>query len=363
MENAQALQELTQKLIGFKTTADRPNELRACADFIADYFCDTSLKIERFEKNDISSVIVTKNKKNPKVFLCGHFDVVPADDWQFAPTQKNNRLYGRGALDMKSGDAVMMQLMHDLATTDHDVGLMLTGDEESGGFDGVGALIENGYRCQVAIIPDGGEAVHRVVSKEKGILRIFLETNGQSAHGSTPWLGQSALPLLATAMQLVTDQFMPLLAHPDDHWVSTVNFGKITVGQAANQVPAHARAEGDIRYTETENPEKILERLRAVLPSNVELTTGLIAPPVNVDSRHPLMAAFAEVLKNHGRSFETVLDHGASDGRFFAACGIPVIISQPDGAGLHGPEEWVDLPSIELYYQVLRSYLDKIAKM
>lgn len=363
MTNALELQNLTEQLINFRTTPNEPEQLRACADFIANYFHQTNLNIERFEKNGVPSVIVTKNNKQPKVFLCGHFDVVPAEDHQFTPIQKNNRLYGRGALDMKSGDAVMMKLMRDLAATNHDIGLMLTGDEETGGFDGVGTLVDLGYRAQVAIIPDGGEAVHRVVGKEKGILRIIIEAAGQSAHGSTPWLGQSALLRLQEALQLVTAQFAPLQNHPIDHWVSTINIGTVTAGVAANQVPAKAQAECDIRYIETEKPEEIIERLRKILPADVQLRTGLIAPPVCVDNQHPLIVTFAEALKDHGRILEPALDHGASDGRFFAAHGIPVIISQPDGAGLHGPEEWVDLPSIDLYYQVLRTYLDKIAKM
>jgi succinyl-diaminopimelate desuccinylase len=66
-------------------------------------------------------------------------------------------------------------------------------------------------------------------------------------------------------------------------------------------------------------------------------------------------------LKSHGRQAEFVLDHGSSDGRFFAEHGIPVIISQPDGANLHAPGEWVDTQAIVLYYKVLKSYVDTVA--
>ena len=68
-----------------------------------------------------------------------------------------------------------------------------------------------------------------------------------------------------------------------------------------------------------------------------------------------------ESVKAHGRTPEFLVTHGASDGRFFADLGIPVVMCQPDGGGIHEDGEWVSLGGIELYNTVLRDYLDRVS--
>ncbi len=352
---------LTEALIRFRTTADRPETLEVCADFIADFFSGTGLEVVRSAANGIPSIVVSKQTKTPTVFLCGHFDVVPGNDEQFSPRVVGDRLYGRGALDMKSGVAVMMLLMKVCATTKHDVGLMLTGDEEHGGFHGTGRLVEEGYRPRVALIPDGGEAIHRMVMKEKGVMRVTLHATGRSVHGSVPWKGENAIMALARVLDRVHDTFLSWDTHPEDRWASTINVGHINGGVAVNQVPAEATARCDIRYIPEDRPEEILARIRAVLPDGVTATQDLLQPPVSVRVDDPFVQPFFDIVRAHGREPVSVLAHGSSDARFFAAHDIPVIMSQPDGAGHHGSEESVHIPSIEEYYRVLLAYLDRVA--
>lgn len=361
MPNLEELIHLTEELIRIRSTHDRPENIRACVDFVERFFDGTRLSVQRFERNGIPSIIITRETKTPKVFLCGHLDVVEGDDDQFEPRRDGDRLYGRGALDMKSGDAVMMTLMRDLAMTKHDVGLMLTGDEEVGGFNGTGFLVAQGFSCEVAIIPDGGTAVHRIVQKEKGIVRVALRAEGKTSHASAPWNGKNAIALLAEAIGRLEHVFLPLHEHPEDHWTTTCSVGRIEGGQVVNQVPSSAVAFCDIRHTEEERPEDILTRLAKEMPAGVTVEHQLTAPMVNVDLTHPLVAAFQTVLTKHGLTPEIGFDHGSSDGRFFAEKNIPVIISQPDGANLHAKDEWVDMKSIGLYYEVLREFVERVA--
>lgn len=352
---------LTEELLRFRSTADQPDALNACADFIGDYFSGTGLEVARSVANGIPSIVVSKQTKTPTVFLCGHFDVVPGNNEQFVPRIVGDRLYGRGALDMKSGVAAMMLLMKACAATKHDVGLMLTGDEEQGGWHGTGRLVEEGYRSRVAIIPDGGEAIHRMVMKEKGVMRVSLHATGRSAHGSVPWKGGNAIMSLARVLDRVHETFLSWDAHPEDRWASTINIGHIQGGVAVNQVPAEATARCDIRYIPEDQPEEIVARIRAVLPEGITATQDLLQPPVFVRADDPFVTPFADVVRAHGREPLPVFAHGSSDARFFAAHHIPVIMSQPDGAGHHGPEEWVHVPAIEEYYRVLEAYLDRVA--
>jgi succinyl-diaminopimelate desuccinylase len=350
---------IISKLVGFRSTQQQPEQQKACADFIASYFDDTTYEVKRFFHEGVHSLVITQpGVVAPKVFLVGHFDVVEGRDDQFIPKIDGDRLYGRGALDMKSGVAVMMTLLKELGGSSADVGLMLTGDEELGGFAGVAHLLSLGYSCEVAVLPDGGEAVHRVVTKEKGVLKVTLEARGVAAHGSKPWNGDNAIMKLYGAL----DAVHALFRHPElAEWVSTLNVGKIEGGKAFNQVPDYAAAHCDIRYVETDQPLLLVEKIRDVLPTGVTVKVDMNEPMTVTDIEHPLVKKFIDCLALVGRKVDFAVDHGSSDGRFFSAMGVPVIISQPDGAGLHGPDEWVSVSAVEDYYTVLGEYIHKIA--
>lgn len=362
MASLDHLVDLTQHLIRIRSTHAHPEQILLARDFAANYFDSTSLHIEPHHYGGVPSLTITKHSKTPKIFLCGHLDVVDGDDEQFTPRLDGERLYGRGALDMKSGNAVMMALMKELSDTKHDVGLILTGDEEIGGMHGVKVLLEQGYRAQVVIIPDGGLAVHRIVQKEKGIIWIRLEAQGAAAHGSRPWEGINAIERLMEALRNIKTLFAdPHTNHPDDHWVPTINIGHIEGGQSVNKVPSNAAATCDIRYTEQTNPNGLLEDIRALLPSHVTMEVRFFEPMTNVDLTHPLVTTFFDIVREHGHTPEIISGHGSSDGRFFSAHNIPVLISQPNGANHHAKDEWVHIPSIGKYYDIVRTYLDKVA--
>jgi len=358
----EAIKQTLIDLIRFKSTPDRPEELQACANYIANFFEGSGLLVERFESNGVPSVIVTKGTKTPRVFLNGHFDVVPAQDSQFEPIEKEEKLFGRGSFDMKSGNAVMMHIMRDLAKTDHDVGLMLTGDEEIGGANGVSFLLKDGYSCDVVVIPDGGESLHRVVVKEKGVLRAHLIARGTQAHASRLWNGDNAIDRLCDALVAIRSAFMPMGDHPTNHWVTTSSLGIIKGGEAVNQVPDYAEAVCDIRYTDDDTVFKVEERIKKVLPEGIELIIDCVAQNVSTDREHPLFKSFSNAVESLGLEVELTCAHGASDGRFFAERGIPIVMNQPDGGNAHAKDEWVDLEAVELYDKILRKYLDDVAQ-
>lgn len=355
--------ETTKELIRFRSTATRPEILHACADYVANFFADTSLHVEKVVHNNIPSILVTKNTKEPKVVLCGHFDVVDGIDEQFEPTIDGDIMKGRGAFDMKSGVATMMHIMKELAGTNHDVGLYLTGDEEIGGNSGVAYILnELGYKAQIALIPDGGNAVHKLIIKEKGILRVVLKAEGKSAHAAYLWRGDNAIDKLREALDTVQRLFLPVDQHPEDHWATTFNVGEISGGLAFNMVPKYAKAHCDIRVIETEKVEEIVQRIAAVLPEGVTYQVDLASDAAFNPPDHPLLQPFVETVKEHGREPEFFVTHGASDGRFFAAHNIPVIMCQPDGGDIHEEGEWVSIEGIKTYYEVVKDYLDKVAR-
>jgi succinyl-diaminopimelate desuccinylase len=347
--------ETLKTLIAFRSTEKNSEALWQCADFLAEYFQGSSYEVKRFEKNNIPSLtVLRKNQPTPKVLLCGHFDVVDGRDEQFSVVEKAGRIYGRGALDMKSGVAVLLQIMQELESSEKSVGLLLTGDEESGGFAGTGYVLSQGLSCEVAVIPDGGMRVSDIVLKEKGILRFTLTAHGVAAHGSRPWEGRNAILKLMEVLDSLNNKFK---TSNGQNWLPTFNVGKIEGGLVTNQVPEEARAYCDVRFTEADNVDKLVKEMRSLLPPEVEMQVIFQEPMTNTPEDNPFVVSFAASVKSIGRTPEFFSAHGSSDGRWFSKLGIPVIISQPDGGGHHTSSEWVSLQGMEDYLKVLQDFI------
>ena len=126
--------------------------------------------------------------------LHGHLDVVPGRPGQFEPRVEGDRLYGRGAYDMKGALAAM--LVTTAAMRDQDrvrVRLGIVGDEESEeeAERGSDRLVDSGFIGDFAIT---GEPTDLQIGVEaKGVLALRLEVSGVAAHGATPWLGDNAV--------------------------------------------------------------------------------------------------------------------------------------------------------------------------
>ena len=355
MTDLNRILDTTRDLIRFRTTADRPDEIGRCLDYVGDFFRRAGWKVRGFERRGVKSVFVGENL-TPKVLFAAHLDVVPGADGQFEPREQDGRLYARGALDMKSGTAALMQLAQDMGPS-ADLGLILTTDEESGGFDGTKFLLEQGIRPQAVILPDGGKDWQNIVQKEKGVLWVKLTAQGKPAHGSTPWQGENAIQKLNRALDAVQTGFMPHDQHPENHWVATCNVGRVEGGGAANKVADSASAVCDIRLTEEDDPQAIFAGMAANLPDGVVIEKLLDEPLVFVPQGDPAVAAYAAAIREAGGNPNFTLDHGSSDARFFTPLGVPVILSQPTGDGHHGTEEWVDIASIGKYADTVRGFL------
>ncbi|MDD5726465.1 MAG: M20/M25/M40 family metallo-hydrolase [Patescibacteria group bacterium] len=358
MTDLKPILSLTQDLISCRSTDNRLDQIVKCLDLVQVSLKDTGLDIKRLDFEGHPALVATKNTKSPKIMLCGHIDIVEGDDEQFKPRIDGDKLYGRGALDMKSGVAVLVAAIKEATTKNQDVGLILTSDEESGGFHGTQAILEQGYSCQVAVLPDGGKAAHRIVQKAKGVLWVELKAKGKGAHGSVPWQGENAIHKLIKAIDQVQALFASLEDHKHDHWTATCNLGQIQGGSHTNQVPESATARCDIRFTEHESENEIMERLKKSLPDGVMAEKVVTANMTFTPLDNPYVQLFMQSVRDQGREPEITVDYGSSDARFFSERKIPVIICQPDGDGHHGKNEWVSIKGIQDYYETVIRFLD-----
>ncbi|MCU7727367.1 M20/M25/M40 family metallo-hydrolase [Actinoplanes sp. KI2] len=351
------------ELIAIRSTADRPAELRRALDLVIAE-AGTGFVVRRFESNGKPSALLTPAGAGPlRVILNAHLDVVPAADEQFVPRRDGDRLYGRGAHDMKAAALVLTAVFREAAATlPYPIGLQLVTDEEVGGADGTGHQLAQGVRAGFVVI--GEQSALRVVTESKGICQARLTTTGRAAHAAYPWLGSNALLTLHTAISRL------LARHPvpaAEDWVTTVNVARITTpNQAYNQVPAAAEAWLDIRFPPTD-PD-FAGRDRAEIAAHLSGITGVpavvdaLGPPHHADPDGPGVRALREAIRATGHPADLLRKHGAADGRYYHALGIDAVIFGPSGDGQHGPAEYVDLRSLRPYRDALRGFLDNLAK-
>jgi succinyl-diaminopimelate desuccinylase len=351
------------ELIAIRSTADRPAELRRALDLVIDS-AGPGFVVRRFESNGKPSALLTPpgaDTGDLRVILNAHLDVVPAPGEQFVPRRDGDRLYGRGAQDMKAAALVLAAVFREAAADlPYPIGLQLVTDEEVGGADGTAHQLARGVRAGFVVIGEQSEL--RVVTESKGICQARLTATGRAAHAAYPWLGSNALLTLHQAIARLLARYP---VPPAEDWVTTVNVARIaTPNQAYNQVPATAEAWLDIRYPPTD-PD-FAARGRAEIAAHLTGLTGApatidaLGPPHHADPDGPGVLALREAIRATGHPATLLRKHGAADARYYHALGIDAVIFGPTGDNQHGPGEYVDLPSLRPYHDALRGFLQNL---
>lgn len=350
---------LLDNLISFKTTKDKPVEIDRCLEYIETYFEDEKdIVIDRFEKDGVNSITLNfKEYLKPDIILLSHIDVVPAMKEMFKMKVDKNLVFGRGVSDMKGMVVLGMLLMKKYAKLDKkpSFGLVITSDEEQGGFNGAGYLVNNKLiKPRVAIVPDGGDNF-QITNVEKGIIHLKLSASGVSAHGSRPWLGKNAVDILIDNYLKMRKLFRE---QKKEGWYKTINIGKLFGGEATNKVPDFAECFIDIRYTEKDNPQKLIDKIKKMMSKEITIDV-LLCEPLCYTSKND---KFLQNMKTKMRKMlnEKILfskGHGGSDARFFTKYKIPSIIVKPKAGGQHGNSEWLNIDSSIKFFDILDSFI------
>jgi succinyl-diaminopimelate desuccinylase len=282
--------------------------------------------------------------------------VVPGREEQFEPRVEGDRLYGRGAYDMKGGLAAMMCALKDIEGQDRvAVRFVCVPDEESEELESrsTDAVVAGGLRGDFAIT---GEPTDMHVGVEaKGVLALWIDVHGRSAHSSTPWLGENAVLRAVDVFRTIESlSFSRESSEMFDR--PSINLGRIAGGDAVNMVPDECQMAVDIRYLPGQDPHEILDQVRQI--PGIEVTRTFVHPPVSVPRTDPYVQALRESVRRAitGEAL-SVGREGASDAAAFLAVGIPAVEFGPAGEGHHGPEEWVSVSSLARYRRALGEFV------
>jgi succinyl-diaminopimelate desuccinylase len=355
---------LTERLITYDTST--PDGIHSAAGFIKGWLEARDVEVTGALHNGLPVLVATVGAPEtphvaPTVVFHGHLDVVPGHPEQFTPRTEDDKLFGRGAYDMKGGLAGMMCAARDLADqSDVRVHFVCVSDEESDNpvQRGSDYLVEQGYTGDFAITGEPTDL--HIGVQAKGVLAMRIEIAGTAAHGSTPWLGDNAvLKAVDVFRQIESLPFARESSALFDR--PSINLGRVIGGDALNKVPDFCVIDVDVRYLPGQDPEAILASVRE-LP-DVEVTKVFHRGPAIVAPDDPFVQVLAHAIKE-GTPAEriSVGRDGASDAVSFLEAGVPAVEFGPVGGGHHGPEEWVSVSSLERYRQSLVEFVRLIAK-
>ncbi len=346
---------LTKQLISIPSVAGNPDALLQALKVAEDHLGGHDFT--SFSSNNNPSIFYSnkdKDLKKFKVILNAHLDVVPGEKEQFAPYEKDGKLYGRGAYDMKSSAAVMIALFKEIASkVPYALGLELTTDEERGGVDGTKYQIEQGIRAEFALVGEGTR--FRIINESKSIIDLKITAKGHSAHSAYPWLGENAILKIHEAISKILELYpVPEEETPE----TTVSIVKIeTTNVAHNIIPDNCTAYLNCRYIKKDK-DTIIPRIQSMLPAGVTLEVLYRDLPYQSNPESSYLASLrksAEEVLNRDVLLATA--HGTSDARYFRNADCDAVEFGPVGYNHHADEEWVDIKSLEAYYKILKKFL------
>jgi succinyl-diaminopimelate desuccinylase len=349
---------LAERLISYDTS--RRDELTAAAGFVQGWLESRDIEVREHDHNGMPVLVADTGavaEEAPCVVLHGHLDVVPGRAEQFSPRVEGDRLIGRGAYDMKGGLAAMMCALKDVADQDQiRVRFVCVPDEESEELDvrSTDDFVRRGLGGDFAIT---GEPTDLHIGVEaKGVLVMRIDVHGRAAHSSTPWLGDNAVLKAIDVFRAI--ESLPFSRESSEMFDRpSINLGRIEGGEALNQVPERCSMAVDVRYLPGQDPGDILAQVREI--ADIDVTRTFIHPPVTVARSNPYVRALCDAVARSlpDREVMSVGRDGASDAASFIEAGIPAVEFGPQGAGHHGPEEWVSLTSLARYRRALGDFV------
>ena len=271
------------------------------------------------------------------LLLCGHLDTVGVGGMAgdpFAPRIEGDRLYGRGAYDMKAGLAAALVACRRAAALDlaGDVVVACVADEEHASL-GVQEVLESVW-ADAAIVtePTGGE----VIVAHKGFVWGELTFRGRAAHGSRPDEGVDAIAAAGPALVRLADldarmRVDPLLGR------GSIHASLIRGGVELSSYPGECVLAVERRTLPGETRAQVEAELAALGADATR--TLLVREPFAIDPEH----AFVRLVRRAAGGAPVAGAAYWTDAAFIAAAGIPAVLYGPGGEGAHADVEWVSL--------------------
>ncbi|MBY0453294.1 MAG: succinyl-diaminopimelate desuccinylase [Burkholderiaceae bacterium] len=313
------------------------------------------------------------------IVFAGHTDVVPTGplaQWKsapFTPTQREGKLYGRGASDMKTSIAAFVVAVEEfLAATPApllNIALLLTSDEEGPSVDGTKVVVERlkarGERLDYCIVGEP-TAVKRtgdmIKNGRRGTLSGKLTVRGIQGHIAYPHLARNpiheAVPALTELAATRWDEGNAFF-QPTSWQMSNIHGGT----GASNIIPGAVVIDFNFRFCTESTAEGLKKRVHAVLDRHdleYELQWTLGGQPFLTTPGELVLAVQQAIAAETGLTTELSTTGGTSDGRFIATICPQVVEVGPPNASIHKIDEHIAIADIEPLKNIYRRTLENL---
>ena len=317
----------------------------------------------------------------PTVLLDAHQDTVPVDEMTiapFSPIRRGDRLYGRGACDVKGGMAAMLTALLRLRELPVEqrspVVMACTCDEECDEM-GVKQLIQAWAEASAVAGGLFSQPDHAIVAEptelhvavaHRGATRWKLRTHGVPAHSSEPELGVNAIYRMAEVLRCL-ERYAQELSQSASHplcGAATLSVGRIEGGTSVNIVPAECTIEIDRRILPGHRGD-VIGHLQEYLRERLDFEVEMLPPwmegvPLSDQFNQELSNELVQIAESVWAGCARVgVPYGTHAARY-AEAGIPSVVFGPGSvAQAHTKDEWIDVHQLEAAAEILFRFLAK----
>lgn len=339
--------------------------------------------------------VVRGERAGPSVMLTGHVDVVPPGDyarWDFEPFSgeiRDDRVYGCGASDMKSGLIAALEAFQAFADGPRKfagrvIFVAVPAEEDSG--LGTLAAIRRGWDADAAIIPEptSTKGIPQLVIAHAGAMSLVIEIPGLAAHASKRLQGQNALDHFISIMDAMREdekrlneaETHPLMRNLKLPYAT--NVGIIEGGLWSSSVMDSLKVTVRVGIALSETVEQAEKRFRDAIMEAVKSDPWLSKNPPKITRQaagfgsshiqddHPLVGAVsesAEEVFRHPTSI-TGAPYGCDMSGWVSLAGVPTVLYGPGEIDCaHGPNEWASLETTTRSAQVLVKAAERLLEL
>jgi succinyl-diaminopimelate desuccinylase len=350
-----------------------------CQELLAARLRPLGFRLEPLASGGVTNLWARRGTAAPLVCFAGHTDVVPTgplDRWlsdPFAPTERDGKLFGRGAADMKTSLAAIVVAIEGFvaAHPSHrgSIAVLATSDEEGVATDGTVKVVDRlearGERIDYCVVgePTSVDRLGDMVKNgRRGSLSGRLVVRGVQGHIAYPHLGRNPIhelaPALAELARTVWDggnEYFP----PTTWQVSNLHGGT----GATNVIPGEVEMLFNFRFSTASTADGLRSRVREILDRHrldYELEWTLGGEPF-LTPRGDLVDAVAGAIKEvTGVAAEVSTTGGTSDGRFIKRICPQVVEFGPVNTSIHKLNEHVELAAVEPLRRIYQRVLEKL---
>ncbi|MFZ5485137.1 MAG: succinyl-diaminopimelate desuccinylase [Pseudomonadota bacterium] len=350
-----------------------------CQAWLAERLEPLGFRIETLAMGGVTNLWARRGDRGPLVCFAGHTDVVPTgpvERWTqdpFQPTERDGRLYGRGAADMKGSIAAFLDAVERFvaAHPDHpgSIAWLITSDEEGPAVDGTIRVVERlaarGERLDYCIV--GEPTCARIFGDtikngRRGSLHGRLTVQGQQGHIAYPHLCRNPIHLAAPALAELAatswddgNEYFPATT-----WqISNIHGGT----GATNVVPGTLDVVFNFRFSTASTIDSLRERVHAILDRHgldYQLDWEVGAKPFLTPRGRLVEALSGAIEATTGLRTELSTTGGTSDGRFIADICNEVVEFGPVNKFIHRIDESVGIDELRQLAEVYRRTLETL---